>query len=137
MCIVLTQPFCLCLFQIAYAKIEGDHIVAAAYSHELPKYGIPVGLTNYAAAYCTGLLLARRVRDSRIRTSTPQVTSADVSSPVLLISQPMPSKATGFALMEHSRCCFSLVLAVKQNFQTSDWAVKSGLRCWMIYMYTT
>ena len=52
------------LVQIAYAKIEGDHIVAAAYSHELPKYGITVGLTNYAAAYCTGLLLARRVRDA-------------------------------------------------------------------------
>lgn len=47
--------------QIAYARLEGDVIVAAAYSHELPKYGIKVGLTNYAAAYCTGLLLARRV----------------------------------------------------------------------------
>uniref|UniRef100_A0AAZ3S1W9 Large ribosomal subunit protein uL18 n=2 Tax=Oncorhynchus tshawytscha TaxID=74940 RepID=A0AAZ3S1W9_ONCTS len=47
--------------QIAYAKIEGDQIVSAAYSHELPKYGITVGLTNYAAAYCTGLLLARRL----------------------------------------------------------------------------
>lgn len=50
------------MLQIAYAKIEGDMIVCAAYSHELPKYGISVGLTNYAAAYCTGLLLARRVR---------------------------------------------------------------------------
>jgi len=48
--------------QIAYAKIEGDMIVCAAYSHELPKYGVTVGLTNYAAAYSTGLLLARRVR---------------------------------------------------------------------------
>lgn len=47
--------------QIAYARIEGDKIVAAAYSHELPRYGVKVGLTNYAAAYCTGLLLARRV----------------------------------------------------------------------------
>ncbi|TNN69831.1 60S ribosomal protein L5 [Liparis tanakae] len=47
--------------QIAYAKIEGDHIVCASYSHELPNYGITVGLTNYAAAYCTGLLLARRL----------------------------------------------------------------------------
>ena len=37
-------------------------IVTAAYSHELPNYGIKVGLTNYAAAYATGLLLARRVR---------------------------------------------------------------------------
>ncbi|XP_014777774.1 60S ribosomal protein L5 [Octopus bimaculoides] len=47
--------------QIAYARIEGDVIVVAAYSHELPRYGIKVGLTNYAAAYCTGLLLARRI----------------------------------------------------------------------------
>lgn len=47
--------------QIAYAKLEGDVIVSAAYAHELPRYGIKVGLTNYAAAYCTGLLLARRL----------------------------------------------------------------------------
>jgi len=47
--------------QIAHAKIEGDVVVAAAYSHELPRYGVKVGLTNYAAAYCTGLLLARRL----------------------------------------------------------------------------
>ncbi|GLD54440.1 60S ribosomal protein L5a isoform X1 [Lates japonicus] len=37
------------------------HRISTAYSHELPKYGIAVGLTNYAAAYCTGLLLARRL----------------------------------------------------------------------------
>ncbi|KAL0117780.1 hypothetical protein PUN28_008878 [Cardiocondyla obscurior] len=47
--------------QVAYSRIEGDRIVCAAYSHELPKYGIKVGLTNYASAYCTGLLLARRL----------------------------------------------------------------------------
>lgn len=47
--------------QIAHAKIEGDAILCAAYAHELPKYGVKVGLTNYAAAYCTGLLAARRV----------------------------------------------------------------------------
>jgi len=47
--------------QIAYARIEGDMILAAAYSHELPRYGVTVGLSNYAAAYCTGLLLARRL----------------------------------------------------------------------------
>merc|ERR1719147_678740 len=46
--------------QIAYARLEGDVIVSAAYSHELPRYGIKHGLTNYAACYCTGLLLARR-----------------------------------------------------------------------------
>lgn len=47
--------------QIAYARIEGDVIICAAYAHELPRYGIKVGLTNYAAAYCTGLLIARRL----------------------------------------------------------------------------
>ena len=45
--------------QMAYARIEGDMIAYAAYAHELPKYGVKVGLTNYATAYCTGLLLAR------------------------------------------------------------------------------
>lgn len=49
------------MLQIAYAKLEGDVIICAAYAHELPRYGVKVGLTNYAAAYCTGLLLARRV----------------------------------------------------------------------------
>lgn len=47
--------------QVAHSRIEGDKIVCAAYSHELPQFGIKVGLTNYAAAYCTGLLVARRV----------------------------------------------------------------------------
>lgn len=47
--------------QVTYARIEGDMIIAAAYSHELPRYGVKVGLSNYAAAYCTGLLLARRL----------------------------------------------------------------------------
>ncbi|XP_038714734.1 60S ribosomal protein L5-like [Tripterygium wilfordii] len=47
--------------QIISASITGDMVLAAAYSHELPRYGLEVGLTNYAAAYATGLLLARRV----------------------------------------------------------------------------
>lgn len=47
--------------QVIYATLAGDVVVAAAYSHELPLYGLSVGLTNYAAAYATGLLLARRL----------------------------------------------------------------------------
>ena len=46
--------------QIVYAKVKGDVVMASAYSHELSTYGINFGLTNYAAAYATGLLLARR-----------------------------------------------------------------------------
>lgn len=41
--------------------MDGDRVMATAYSHELPRYGVKIGLTNYPAAYCTGLLLARRV----------------------------------------------------------------------------
>ena len=47
--------------QIVYATVAGDVTVAAAYSQELSRYGLSVGLTNYAATYATGLLLARRV----------------------------------------------------------------------------
>jgi large subunit ribosomal protein L5e len=46
--------------QIIYSEIVGDKVMTAAYAHELPRYGVKVGLTNYAAAYCVGLLLARR-----------------------------------------------------------------------------
>jgi len=47
--------------QVAYSRLQGDIIVAAAYAHELSNYGLNVGYTNYAAHYCTGLLLARRL----------------------------------------------------------------------------
>ena len=47
--------------QIFSAELEYDKCLASAYSHELRRYGVKAGLTNYAAAYCTGLLLARRV----------------------------------------------------------------------------
>ncbi|VEU23138.1 DEKNAAC104127 [Brettanomyces naardenensis] len=46
--------------QIVSSTLNGDLVFAAAYSHELPKYGIKHGLTNWPAAYATGLLVARR-----------------------------------------------------------------------------
>ncbi|OXB70360.1 UNVERIFIED_CONTAM: hypothetical protein H355_002217 [Colinus virginianus] len=55
----LTNKRIIC--QIVYATVEGDRVVCAAESTELPRYGVKLGLTNYAAAYCTGLLLARRL----------------------------------------------------------------------------
>ena len=111
--------------QIAYATVAGDVIVAAAYSHELPRYGLEVslkrlvplaeivtatricrcsricsqvlqvwrgfltrllgflqaGLTNYAATYATGLLLARRVLQKfnldKTYTGTEEATGED------------------------------------------------------------
>ncbi|GMH87618.1 hypothetical protein TL16_g10915, partial [Triparma laevis f. inornata] len=47
--------------QIAYALVDGDRIMCHADSSELARYGLEVGLKNYAAAYCTGLLCARRL----------------------------------------------------------------------------
>jgi large subunit ribosomal protein L5e len=54
----ITNTTIIC--QIIYARIHGDMVLAAAYSSELPRYGVKFGLTNFAAAYCTGLLCARR-----------------------------------------------------------------------------
>lgn len=66
------------ILQIVYARLQGDFVLAAAHSRELPRYGINHGLTNWAAgtsifltrgefsliphltAYATGLLVARR-----------------------------------------------------------------------------
>ena len=55
----ITNKDILC--QIIAADLTHDVCLAAAYAHELPRYGIRFGLTNYAAAYATGLLLARRI----------------------------------------------------------------------------
>jgi len=46
--------------QLVRAKIAGDEVICAAYGHELGRYGMPVGHTNYAGCYAVGLLLARR-----------------------------------------------------------------------------
>jgi large subunit ribosomal protein L5e len=54
-----TNRFVIC--QIAYALVDGDRILCQANSKELARYGLKVGLKNYAAAYCTGLLVARRL----------------------------------------------------------------------------
>lgn len=65
------------IVQIAYARLQGDFVLTAATSKELPRYGINHGLSNWAAgtflpsinpvycllpliAYATGLLCARR-----------------------------------------------------------------------------
>lgn len=54
-----TNRFIIC--QIVYATIVGDRVMTQATSKELPKYGIKAGLANFAAAYATGLLVARRL----------------------------------------------------------------------------
>ena len=55
----ISNQYVVC--QIIHSKLIGDVVMASAYSSELPRYGLKVGLKNYSAAYATGLLLARRV----------------------------------------------------------------------------
>lgn len=64
--------------QVIYATISGDRVVATATSHELPRFGIKLGLTNYAASYATGLLLARRLL-KKLKLDTVYQGSADVT----------------------------------------------------------
>jgi large subunit ribosomal protein L5e len=39
--------------QITYATLAGDSVLTAAYAHELPRYGLKGGFTNYAAGMCS------------------------------------------------------------------------------------
>merc|ERR1711972_25633 len=47
--------------QVIYSMQKGDFCIAQAFSTELSKWGLTTGFTSYAAAYATGLLVARRV----------------------------------------------------------------------------
>ena len=64
--------------QLVYATLKGDRVKCEAQSTELAHYGVKAGLTNYPAAYCTGLLLARRLlRDNNLDSAHVGVEEAD------------------------------------------------------------
>lgn len=54
-----TNQYCIC--QVVYSLKNHDKVICSAYSSELRRYGLPVGLKSYPAAYATGLLCARRL----------------------------------------------------------------------------
>ena len=47
--------------QVVFATIQGDRVFSQADSNELRRFGLTAGLSNYASAYATGLLVARRL----------------------------------------------------------------------------
>lgn len=49
------------LTQIVYATTKGDKVLCQATSAELAQWGLTTGQSSYAAAYATGLLIARRL----------------------------------------------------------------------------
>jgi len=68
--------------QIVFATVSCDRVMTAAYAHELKqeRFGVKVGVHNYAGAYATGLLVARRVLKKlnldAIYTGVPQTNGA-------------------------------------------------------------
>jgi large subunit ribosomal protein L5e len=50
--------------QVIHATLQGDRVMVNADSKELSAHGLKAGPTNYAAAYCVGLLAARRLLTS-------------------------------------------------------------------------
>lgn len=54
-----SNSYVLC--QVIEAEITGDKVICSAHSKELKGYGVKAGFKNYPAAYCTGLLCARRL----------------------------------------------------------------------------
>jgi len=68
---------------VHYATIQGDFTFVSADSTELRRFGLTAGLTNYAAAYATGLLVARRllkkVGIDKLYSGAPKVDGEDYS----------------------------------------------------------
>jgi len=58
-CVRRTNKRIIC--QVIHATLVGDKVIASSDTKELKKFGLEAGLTNYAAAYCAGLLCARRL----------------------------------------------------------------------------
>jgi len=82
--------------QVVYAKIVGDVVICSAYAHELPKYGLEVGLTNYAACYCTGAPPARRfAREHAAAAGDFSVRAAGLRRPVARGAAGQPSDRKG------------------------------------------
>lgn len=96
------------LCQIIYAEIVGDKVLCQAHSKELIRYGLPVGLKNYAAAYATGYLLARRLLKqlgldevySGVEEPTGEVTSTEVNGRTYFLEEVDEEKRPFRALLD-------------------------------------
>jgi len=83
--------------QIFSSDLPHDVCLASAYSHELQRYGVTLGLTNYAASYCTGLLLARRVNS---KFGLDYSGTEEVNGEEYLVEADMEGKAPFKALLD-------------------------------------
>lgn len=79
--------------QVVAADLKHDVCLASAYSHELRRYGLKAGFKNYAAAYATGLLLARRLNQKFDLDYEGQVEVDGTDVPVEATGDKKPFKA--------------------------------------------
>ncbi len=94
--------------QVVYAEINGDKVLCSANSKELIKHGLTTGLKNYAAAYCTGLLLARRLLKqvgldetySGVEEPTGEVVSTEVNGRTYFVGEVDDEKRPFRALLD-------------------------------------
>jgi len=80
--------------QIMYSTIKGDVCMEAAYSNELPGFGCKVGLTNYAACYATGLLIARRMLTKLKLADTYQGNTDEINGEYYMIEESEDEEAS-------------------------------------------
>lgn len=118
--------------QIIYAEIDGDRVLTQATSAELKRYGLEVGLTNYAAAYATGLLCARRLLQKlgmdELYEGNTEVDGSVVSCEVPRDSNPKSTKTFYVAEVSDERRPFRAVLDVGIRDTTTGACVFGALK---------
>merc|ERR1712006_7341 len=77
-------------------------VLTSAYAHELQKFGMPgkLGLTNYAASYCTGLLVARRAL-TKLGLADKYAGAEEVDGNAFIVGE-MEGAADGGLLIPHN-----------------------------------
>jgi large subunit ribosomal protein L5e len=79
--------------------MTGDRVLCAAESVELKAHGLTAGLTNYSAAYCTGLLLARRLL-KQVGLSEMYKSSSDINGDYFNVDEDVQDKRPFKALLD-------------------------------------
>jgi large subunit ribosomal protein L5e len=85
--------------QIIYSTMTGDRVLAAADSNELRVHGLTAGLTNFSAAYATGLLLARRLL-KQVGLADMYKTNSDINGEYFNVDEDVQEKRPFKALLD-------------------------------------
>lgn len=89
--------------QIIFSTMTGDKVLCACESTELRTHGLTAGLTNYSAAYCVGLLLARRLL-KKVGLADMYKGTNDVNGDYFNVEDDMDDKRPFKALLDVGLC---------------------------------